>query len=269
MSKGSDRIEEARRRYSASLGHGSPALERAFATVPREDFLPPPPWTIYGPFGAQSTRDAADLCVDALVAIDRAKGINNGQPSLHAEWIAAVDPQPGETVVHVGCGGGYYTAILAELAGEAGRVIAYEIEPEVAALARRSLASRANVEVRVASGASGALPPCDVIYVNAAASAPAQEWIAALRDGGRLIFPWTCSGDGEAAILVRKSGGVLSAASLSWVRFIGLAGLQPDKPLRIDAHLGAHRIRELVLRDARAPDETCVADFGWGWFSAP
>lgn len=269
MRRDSDLSAEARRAYAAALGHGSAALEQAFATVPREDFLPPPPWTVYGPDGAQTTRDARDLYSDALVAIDRAKGINNGQPSLHADWIAAVDPRPGETVVHVGCGGGYYTAIIAELVGASGRVFAYEVEPGVAALARGALASRANVEVREASGAAGDLPACDVVYVNAAAEAPAREWIAALRDGGRLIFPWTWSGEGEVTLLVRRRGEVFPAESLAWVRFIALAGDRPQAPKRMDGSHGPGRIRELVLRETRAPDETCMADFGWAWFSAP
>ena len=34
--------------------------------------------------------------------------------------IAAAAPQPGEHVVHVGAGVGYYTAILAELVGRYG-----------------------------------------------------------------------------------------------------------------------------------------------------
>ena len=269
MHRDSERSSEARRAYAAALGHGSAALEQAFATVPREDFLPAPPWTIYGPAGAETTSDPCDLYSDALVAIDRARGINNGQPSLHAEWIAAVDPRPGETVLHVGCGGGYYTAILAELVGAAGRVFAYEVEPGVAALARSALAPRANVEVREASGAAGDLPACDVIYVNAAAEAPAREWIAALREGGRLIFPWSCSNEGDVSMIVRRRGDAFPAASLSWVRFIALTGKRPETPRRIDDRYGANRIRELVLSEARAPDDACVADFGWGWFRAP
>ena len=261
-------IAEARRRYAASLTRGSPPqLERAFAQVPREDFLPAPPWRIHDGGGAARTSDPAALYVDALVSIDPGKGINNGQPSLHAEWIGAVDPQPGETIVHVGCGGGYYTAILAELVGGSGRVIAYEVEPGVAALARRALASRSNVEVREASGAAGDVPGCDVIYVNAAADAPAPEWIAALRDGGRLIFPWRYGEEGEVAMIVRRSGDVLPASSLSWVRFIALSGPRPHKPAHVEPHADVHRIRQLVTREARAPDETCVADFEWSWFS--
>jgi hypothetical protein len=47
----------------------------------------------------------------------------------------AAAPQPGEHVVHVGAGVGYYTAILAELVGVAGRVKAIEFDAELAARA--------------------------------------------------------------------------------------------------------------------------------------
>ena len=61
--------------------------------------------------------DPARLYDDVLVAIDLARGINNGQPSLHALAMEALAPAGGETVIHIGAGAGYYSAILAELVG--------------------------------------------------------------------------------------------------------------------------------------------------------
>ncbi len=87
-----------------------------------------------------------------LVAIDARRGINNGQPSLHARCLAALALQGGETVLHIGAGAGYYTAILAHLVGPAGRVVAYEIEPDIADRARENLAGFPQVELRAASG---------------------------------------------------------------------------------------------------------------------
>ena len=68
------------------------------------------------------------------------RGINNGQPSLHAASIEALAIAEGETVLQIGAGAGYYTAILAHLVGPAGKVIAYEIEPDIAGRARENLA---------------------------------------------------------------------------------------------------------------------------------
>ena len=83
----------------------------------------------------------ADLYEDVLVVIDRLRGINNGEPALHAAWLAAIDPQPGETVIHVGAGTGYYTAMLSRLVGPGGQVEAYEYEADLAAIAATNLAT--------------------------------------------------------------------------------------------------------------------------------
>ena len=80
--------------------------------------------------------DASRLYDDVLVAIDASRGINNGQPSLHAHSIDALRVREGETVVQIGAGAGYYSAILAQLVGPAGRVVAYEIEPDIAQRAK-------------------------------------------------------------------------------------------------------------------------------------
>ena len=264
-------LDGARRRFAAEIaGAGGDALERAFAEVRREDFLPPPPWTIYREGAALTSSDPESLYRDVLVAIDVEKGINNGQPSLHAQWLSAIEPLPGERVLHVGCGGGYYSAILAALVGPEGHVLAFEIEPAVAALARRALAGRPNVEVREGSGAAGPFEKVDVIYVNAAAGAPERAWIEALAPGGRLIFPWRY-GSGEVTTLIARSQDAqrprYAALALGGVQFIGLReGSQNRAPASDYAQ--ALRVRELVLGGDRAPDDALIADFGWAWFSA-
>jgi protein-L-isoaspartate(D-aspartate) O-methyltransferase len=52
-----------------------------------------------------------------LVAIDEKRLLNNGPPSFLAILIEALALQEGDHVVHVGCGTGYYSAILAEFVG--------------------------------------------------------------------------------------------------------------------------------------------------------
>ncbi len=96
--------------------------------------------------------DPERLYEDVLVGIDARRGINNGQPSLHAQAIDALGLKEGETVLQIGAGAGYYTAILATLVGPKGRVTAYEIEPDIAERAAANLARYPQVEVRARSG---------------------------------------------------------------------------------------------------------------------
>jgi protein-L-isoaspartate(D-aspartate) O-methyltransferase len=93
--------------------------------------------------------------------------------------------------VHVGADVGYYTAILAELVGVAGRVTAIEFDAELAARATANLAQTPHVRVVHGDGTRIAFEPADVIYVNAGATRPADAWLDRLKEGGRLILPLT------------------------------------------------------------------------------
>jgi protein-L-isoaspartate(D-aspartate) O-methyltransferase len=166
-------------------------IAAALESIPREKFVGPPPWSVVGREGyAQApSGDPVVLYQDVLVSLDTGKGLNNGQPSLHALCLNALAPQKGERAIHVGAGTGYYTAILAALVGESGRVDAYEIEPELTRHAAANLAEFPQVVVHGRSGAEAPLPCCDVLYVSAAAAEPLAIWLNALRPEGRLLFP--------------------------------------------------------------------------------
>lgn len=246
-------------------------LVAAFAQVPREDYLPPPPWRIHGGGAAPLvTSDAAQLYRDALVGICGERGINNGQPSLHAECLAAVAPQPGEAVVHVGAGLGYYTAILARLVGAGGRVAAYEIEPDLAARAAANLRHLAQVHVVAGSGAAAPLPGTDIVYVSAGATHPCAAWLDALHPGGRLVVPLTPhEGWGCMLLVTRRSNGGYAAAALMRVAFIPCIGARDDAAAASVAQAlqrrPLHEVRS--LRRGTPPDETVwCAGNGW-WLS--
>jgi protein-L-isoaspartate(D-aspartate) O-methyltransferase len=115
----------------------------AFATVPREDFLGRGPWlTLPDAAGYRSTPDAdvRHVYQDVAVALDAARMLNNGSPGFLARVIAALELKEGETVAHIGCSTGYYSAILAEVVGPSGRVIAVELAPDMVERARKQLA---------------------------------------------------------------------------------------------------------------------------------
>src|SRR5262245_60310880 len=94
---------------------GDPRIEDALATVRREAFLHPGPWPIMQPMrGYRMTPDdnPVYLYQDVLVGIVPEKGLNNGQPSFLIFLISLGSPHEGETVLHIGAGLGYYTAIM-------------------------------------------------------------------------------------------------------------------------------------------------------------
>lgn len=267
-------IEACRRAYAEAVvrasGSDDARLIAAFAAVPRESHLGPPPWIILDdPSRSPAvSSDPRRVYADVLVSLARERGINNGQPSLHALCLAACAPQPGETVVHVGAGGGYYSAILALLVGPAGRVVAYEIEPDLAALARASLAHLEQVEVVAASATAGPLPAADVIYVNAGATHPPAAWLDALRLGGRLILPLTPeAGYGLMLLITRRAADCYAAEAVARVAFIDCIGARDEAAA---GSLGrALRTRPIgairSLRRGSPPDDTawCV---GRGWW---
>jgi protein-L-isoaspartate(D-aspartate) O-methyltransferase len=249
-----DTTAKRRQAYAAEITRrvSDPRIEAAFAAIPREDFAGPPPWRIGsgGLFGLASSYDPARLYEDVLVVIDAKRGINNGQPSLHAQCIDALELKEGETVVQIGAGAGYYTAILAHLVGPMGRVIAYEIEPDIAERAAANLARYPEVEVRARSGVED-LPKADAIYVNAAASHPLRAWLDALKPSGRLVFPLQAAGSNGAMLMITRPerGDPWPARFLSGVVFIACEGAQDSAMAhKLDEAFrrgGSERVRSL------------------------
>jgi protein-L-isoaspartate(D-aspartate) O-methyltransferase len=139
---------ETRRHYAdeirATAKIGSEALLDAFSTVPREDFVGPGPWKVLSrPAPGQmqphvtDVSDPCELYRDVAVYLDSSKSLTNGNPSTLAPWLNALDLAEGKSVFHLGCGTGYYTAIIAEVVGPRGQVTAAEIDPALASQARQ------------------------------------------------------------------------------------------------------------------------------------
>ena len=273
-----DRVRERRQAFAAevarSAGVRDPRIEAAFAAVPREVFAGSPPWRIgSGLFGLASTDDPVRLYEDVLIAIDVERGVNNGQPSLHAQAIEALALKEGDTVVQIGAGAGYYTAILAELVGPTGWVAAYEIAPDIAARAAANLGLYLQVEVRARSGVED-LPQADAIYVNAAATHPLRSWLDALKVDGRLVFPLQAAGSAGAMLFVRRPehGEAWPARLLTGVVFIPCEGAQdPTTGRKLDKAFrrgGRERVRS--LRFGGSPNKSdWIRGDGWALSTEP
>ncbi len=257
---------------SAGVPPTETRIQEAFAATPRERFVGAGPWHVFTRAGYIQTPndDPAFLYQDVPIAIKREEQINNGQPTLHAACLAALAVKPGETAVHVGAGTGYYTALLARLTGPDGAVHAYEIHPELAARAAEILADHPNVTVHPRSGTEGPLPACDVLYVNAGATAPLDVWLDALRPGGRLLFPLTsAAGPGAMLLVSRGDDGRFAARFVCPAMFIPCAGARDDETAQrlTEAFQRGNLAGVRSLRRAASPDSTCwVAGHGW-WLS--
>jgi protein-L-isoaspartate(D-aspartate) O-methyltransferase len=135
--------------------------------------------------------DPVHLYEDVLVGMLSEKGLNNGQPSFLTFLISLGQLRKGDHAVHIGAGQGYYTAIIAEMVGDSGRVTAIEYEDELASRAATNLSQFPYVRVRHGDGFAMPLEPFDAIYINAGAVRPASTWLDAMKDGARMVLPLT------------------------------------------------------------------------------
>lgn len=253
-------------RFAASLR--SERLAEAFAAVPREDYVGPGPWQIqkFGRYHMTETADRREVYHDALIAIDPARNLNNGHPSSLAGWIDMLDLRPSERVFHIGCGLGYYTAIMARVVGPTGHVVAVEIDRDLASRARANLHHAGNVEVVCADGVSFDPGNVDAILVNAGVTHPQSLWLDRLNEGGRLLVPITVglaeTGSGHM-LLVHRLG---NSYSVSFVSPVAIYSSPSGRDPAFNSVLG-QRFRETVTgkrkdiqsvrRDPHDADETC------------
>jgi protein-L-isoaspartate(D-aspartate) O-methyltransferase len=275
MTEAADRLAEARALYgrmmAAASGSDDPRIAEVFGMLPREAFLPSGPWhmLVAQRYVETPSADPVHLYQNALVAIDPERGINNGEPFLHAAWLGAVAPQPGETVIHVGAGGGYYTAALAKLVEPGGKVFAYEIDAQLAETARRNLAGYQNVTLIHGDAVTARLKRADLIYVNAGVIAPPSRWLKALKPGGRLIFPWRPAYEIGLSVMATRgrTGFAMQIVGNSW--FIPCSGASDaDTSVKAPNQREARASRSIVLTADRAPDESATAIYPEVWFSS-
>jgi protein-L-isoaspartate(D-aspartate) O-methyltransferase len=270
-----DRLAACRQFYAkmAAAGGGQlrDDLERAFDIVPREYFLGAGPWLATSVFGGVKvvtpTDDPIHVYQNVLFALDRERQINNGEPFLHGQLFGALSPARGNRALHIGCGTGYYTAILAHLVGPSGKVVAYEIEPELGRRAVENLKPWDNVEVRIASGVDDGLPRCDAIYVSAGATRPVAAWLDALNEGGKLLFPLIGLEGSGVPLLVARFQSAFSAKVIGYCAFVPCQGAFDEAEA---AHVTT-AFRSGKLRKARSlirndePDDNAVL-IGKGWW---
>ena len=268
-------VSDFRRFYAEFIVRKARADDRrlvdAFASVPREDFVGPGPWQVFvGSYISTHTSDVRVLYQDILIGLAPERGINNGEPSLHAKCLAAVAPVDGEAVIHLGAGTGYYSAVLATLVGAGGTVLAIEREPDLVDRARDALRPYLNARAEAAPPSGSDLFPADVVYVSAGATHPLSAWLDALRVGGRLLFPLTpTNGLGLMLLVTRIDSDVYAARALMRAAFIPYIGARDEAASAALAEALERRSIDEIrsLRRGGPPDASawCSGD-GW-WLS--
>jgi len=217
------------------------SLVDALAEVPRDRFLPPGPWLLKSEadMGAppRPTPDADPRRVhhNVAVGIDPARMLFNGQPGFVALLIDMLALESGNRVLHVGCGLGYYSALIAHVVGPQGRVVALDVDEALVVGARVNLSSMPWVEVRRGDAAASLGEAFDAILVNAGVTHPRDNWVEALAPGGRLVLPITFTapgmgtiGKGTVVLVTRSGESAFAAKAVAVTAIYSAVGLRDD-----------------------------------------
>ena len=155
----------------------SPEIVEAFSSISRETFLPEE----YKSFAGEDR------------PLNIGYGQTNSQPSTVAFMLELLQPQTGDTVLDVGAGSGWTTALLAHIVGKKGRVYGVEIVEELVEFGNNNLKllSVKNASIQLADKEIGlaSKAPFDRILVSAAAQNMPQALIDQLAFGGRMVLP--------------------------------------------------------------------------------
>jgi protein-L-isoaspartate(D-aspartate) O-methyltransferase len=203
-------------RVVEASGVRDPRVLAAFREVPRAEFVP--------------TDLIASAYVDEPIPIPH--GQVTTQPSLVAKMIEALGLEGSETVLEVGTGYGFQTALVAALARRAWSV---ERWSDLAETARANLERHGtqNADVVVGDGSAG-LPeraPFDAIVVSAAFPQVPEPLSDQLAAGGRLVHPVGSGGHEEVMLFEGMPQGLKRRRTLTGARFVrlyGRHGFPPD-----------------------------------------
>jgi len=119
------------------------------------------------------------------------------QPLVVAFMLELLRPQPGDKILDVGSGSGYSSALLAEIVGGKGKIIAIDIIPELVEFARNNISKynfvkKGIVKFVCGDGSKGLeeKSPFDKILCSATLGGKLPNaWKSQLKIGGRIVTP--------------------------------------------------------------------------------
>jgi len=170
----------------------TPEIISAFKKIKRADFLP------------EEIRNLAEL----NEALPIGKGQTISQPLVVAFMMELLEPKKGEKILDVGSGSGWTAALLAEIVGEKGKVIALELVPDLVEFGKKNIEKygfekNGIAEFVCADGSKGYEREAPFDRILASATAPARipsAWKKQLKVGGRIVAPM----DSSIWLLIKK-----------------------------------------------------------------
>jgi len=177
----------------------TPRIIEAFKKIKRVDFLP------------ENMKDLAEL----NEALPIGYGQTISQPLVVAFMLEQLEPKEGDKILDIGSGSGWTSALLGEIVGKKGRVIAIDIIPELVEFGKNNVAkynflapyrtegSGAGIEKGLPAGRQGIVEficadgskgykkeaPYDKILTSASAQSLPRAWKEQLKIGGRIVTP--------------------------------------------------------------------------------
>lgn len=183
-----------------------PAVLAAMQAVPREVFAP------------TELRGLAYSDADILISGSSISGDGRYlvEPAILAKLLQLAEISPDDIVLDIGCGTGYSSAVLAQLASS---VVSLEVDTDLAAKATESLIELGIVNVAVVTGglALGYAPegPYDVIFIAGAVERIPEALFDQLKEGGRLVAVRGAGPAGMAIVAQRRGGEISELASFN------------------------------------------------------
>lgn len=168
----------------------TPRIIDAFRAIDRADFVP----------------EEKRLAAYENYPLSIGYGQTISQPQTVAFMLEHLAPEEGNTVLDVGSGSGWQTALLAQIVGPNGKVVALEIIPELKEMGEHNaekygFVNEGRVEFHATNAKDGfpAGSPFDRIIAAASSKEISEVWKVQLKIGGRIVAPI-----GESIVMLKK-----------------------------------------------------------------
>jgi protein-L-isoaspartate(D-aspartate) O-methyltransferase len=193
---------------SRQLGPFSEEHLRALLEVPRERFV--------------RDEDLERSAEDIPLPLDADGLATISAPHAYLLSYRLLSLTAGDRLIELGTGSGYGAALASFIVGREGRVITFEIDPTLAAWARRTLAADANVTVVEGDAVESASHWRDAKKVTVAFAVHdlPGAWLDGLPEGGMLVAPVGARDRDQRLVLATKKRGRIVQTDHGAVRYV-------------------------------------------------